>query len=228
MIKLRETARNRISPSDLTFSWNNCHRCLWLYYNYQVKAPITMPLVGDLAEMQELSCLDKTSSQLHTDMPEGKAVSHGGWVKSKPIVVDGEETPFFINGKYDLLMEFKDGTHGIVDCKFQSKDSDKSAFYSAQLEAYAFAIENPQSGDAKTISHMGLLVWSPVKIRGLSAENFGMELKCDWFPIKRDPSALAERLTAFIKMVTGDIPPSKEKCDQCAYVATREGIIKTI
>ena len=199
MIKLRETARNRISPSDLTFAWNNCHRCLWLTYNFQVKAPANMPLVGEIAEMQELSCLNKTSAELHTDMPEGKAVQHGGWVKSKPIVVDGEETPFFINGKYDLLMEFSDGTNGIVDCKFQATDSDKSRFYFVQLEAYAFALEHPQSGEPLTISNMGLLVWSPVKIRGVSAGNFGMELNCSWYPTPRDPKALQERLSEFIK-----------------------------
>ena len=171
MIQLSESARAFISPSDLTFSWDGCHRCLWLYYKHQVKAPLFMPLVKE---------------------PEGRAIGRGGWVVSKPIEVNGEATPFAIRGKYDLLMEFPDGTHGIVDCKFQARDNDKSGFYSAQLEAYAFALEHPAKGEPKTISHIGLLVWSPVKIRGNSSGNFGMELKCSWFPAKRDPKALQD------------------------------------
>ena len=45
-------AREFISPSDLTFSWGSCHRCLWLNYNHGLRTPGFMPLVGDLANMQ--------------------------------------------------------------------------------------------------------------------------------------------------------------------------------
>ena len=30
-------AREFISPSDLTFSWGGCHRCLWLNYKLLVE-----------------------------------------------------------------------------------------------------------------------------------------------------------------------------------------------
>jgi type I restriction enzyme R subunit len=142
--------------------------------------------------MQELSCLGKTSADLHPAIPEGKVESHGGWVVSKPIEVGGQVTPYAIRGKYDLLMEFPDGTYGVVDCKFQARDSDKSGFYSPQLEAYAFGLENPAKGEPKQISSLGLLVWSPVKIRGNSSGNFGMELKCSWYPMERNPEALKD------------------------------------
>ena len=228
MFDLSENARAFINPSDLTFAWDGCHRCLWLTYKHQVRPPAFMPLVGELSEMQEMSCINKSASDLHPNMPEGKAIDRGGWVQSKPIEINGEKTPFAIRGKYDLLMEFPDGTHGIVDCKFQGKDNDKSGFYSPQLEAYAFALENPAKGEAKTISHIGLLVWSPVKIRGNSSGNFGMELKCSWYPANRNPEALQNRLNEFISKITGDIPAAKANCDQCNYVANREGIIRGI
>ena len=217
--------RTNISPSDLTFNWDGCHRCLWLYYNHQIKAPVSMPLVGELADMQERSCLGKTSEELHPDLPTGKAIEHGGWVLSKNIMVNGKESDFSIRGKYDLLMEFPDGTYGIIDCKFQAKANDKSGFYSPQLEAYAFALENPAKDQPKRISHIGLLVWSPVKVRGVPAGNFGLELQCNWFPIERNPQALTERLTDFITMVTGEIPASKNGCEQCRYIATRHEIV---
>jgi len=223
--QLAPNARTNISPSDLTFSWDGCHRCLWLYYSHQIKPALFMPLVGDLANMQEINCLNKSSAELHADMPAGRAIDHGGWVQSTPIVVDGTTTPYAIRGKYDLLMEMADGSYGIIDCKFQARDNDKSSFYSPQLEAYAFALENPAKGEPKKISTLGLLVWSPVKIRGTSSGNFGMELRCSWYPIERNPEALQVRLREFIHTVTGDAPASDDKCDQCNYIAARKEVL---
>ncbi len=227
-ITLREGARAFISPSDLTFGWDNCHRCLWLYYNHQVKAPMFMPLVGDLAEMQEQSCIGKTASDLNANMPEGKVFKHAGWVVSKPIEVDGVVTPFAVRGKYDLLMEHPDGTFGIVDCKFQANPSDKSKFYAVQLEAYSFALENPAKDAPIKVSTAGLLVWSPVKVRGNSSGNFGLELSCNWFPTPRSPELIASRLSDFIKMITGPVPPAKSNCEQCKYIDTRSEILKGV
>jgi len=218
-------AREFISPSDLTFSWDGCHRCLWLYYNHQVKAPLFMPLVADLAEMQEVSYIGKTTADMHPALPEGKVHSHAGFVQSKPIVVNGVETKFAIRGKYDLVMEFPDGTFGVIDCKFQARDNDKSGFYSPQLEAYALALENPAKGEPKKISSLGLLVWSPVKIRGASSGNFGMELKCSWYPIERNPEALQARLNEFIGVISDSVPPSKDNCEQCRYITNRRELL---
>ena len=67
-------AREFISPSDLTFSWDNCHRCLWLYYNHGLKAPSFFPLVGELSALQEGHFANAISSELHPDLPEGRVL----------------------------------------------------------------------------------------------------------------------------------------------------------
>ena len=65
--------RVNLSPSDLTFSWDGCHRELWLYYNHQVKAPMFMPTVAELAEAQESYFMNKSAplstSAMHPDIP---------------------------------------------------------------------------------------------------------------------------------------------------------------
>jgi len=160
-------AREFISPSDLTFSWGSCHRCLWLNYNHGLR----------------------------------------------------------IRGKYDLLIEFADGTFGIIDCKFQAKDSDKTDLYQPQLEAYAFALENPATGDAKKVSLMGLLVWSLLEPAGDVSKGFGLKLKHTWRPIERNPAALATRLTDFITVVSGQMPAAKDNCEMCNYLTSRREFI---
>ena len=220
--------RANISPSDLTFSWDGCHRCLWLYYNHQIKAPMFMPTVAELADMQETYFKGCTTADMHPDMPEGTVHSHAGWVQSIPIQVDGKDSHLAIRGKYDLLIEFPDGTYGIVDCKMQARTSDKSAFYSPQLEAYAYALENPAKGEPKKISALGIYSWSLDKAWGNVRAGFGYRVHANWYPVERNPIALQDRLVEFVKMVNGDVPDSKQSCDQCRYIGERDGILRAL
>ncbi len=232
---MSESRRTNLSPSALTFSWDNCHRCLWLEYNHQLRVPATMPLVGELAEMQESYFFSASglaagtpvlTTSMHPDIPLGKVVSHGGWVQSTPIKVNGEDTHLDIRGKYDLLIEFDNGTYGVIDCKMQANESNKSKFYSPQLEAYAYALENPVKGEPKKVSVLGIYAWSLDKPWGDVNFGFGYRVKSSWYPIERDPIALEKRLTDFVTMVNGDMPESKASCKQCSYIADRDAIIK--
>ena len=99
-----------------------------------------MPLVGELSALQEAHFDNADAKNVAPVLPAGRVRDRGGWVKSRPIEVQGRETSYAIRGKYDLLIDFDDGTVGIIDCKFQGRDTDKSDFYAAQLEAYAFEI----------------------------------------------------------------------------------------
>jgi hypothetical protein len=219
------SAREFISPSDLTFSWGSCHKCLWLNYNHGLRTPGFMPLVGDLANMQEQYFAKKTTADIAPVLPEGKVADLGGWVKSSLINVAGSPTKYAIRGKYDLLIEFADGTYGIIDCKFQAKDSDKTDLYQPQLEAYAFALGNPAAGESKKVSLMGLLVWSLLEPAGDVTKGFGLKLKHTWRPIARNPEALATRLTDFITVVGGKMPVAKDNCDMCNYLTNRREFI---
>ncbi len=217
-------AREFISPSDLTFSWNGCHRCLWLNYNHGVKAPSFMPLVGELSALQENHFNGALSAHLHPEIKEGRVLDRGGWVKSVPIEYNGQASPYAIRGKYDLLMEFQDGTYGIIDCKFQGRDNDKSDFYAPQLEAYAFALENPVSGEPRKVSVIGLLVWSPKKPSGDPYSGFSLDLNSSWFPIIRNPEGLQERLQDFIEVISGPTPVRDSKCETCKFISDRREI----
>jgi hypothetical protein len=234
--KTSNTRRTNLSPSALTFSWDNCHRCLWLEYNHQLRVPATMPLVGELAEMQESYFFSASglaagnpilTTSMHPDIPLGKVISHGGWVQSTPIKINGEDSHLDIRGKYDLLIEFENGTYGVIDCKMQANESNKSKFYSPQLEAYAYALENPVKGEPKQVSVLGIYAWSLDKPWGDVNHGFGYRVKSSWYPIDRNPLALEERLTNFIMMVNGDMPEAKSSCKQCSYISERDAIIRS-
>jgi hypothetical protein len=184
-----------------------------------------MPLIGDLADMQEKYFIGAKTSDMHPALPEGKVHSHGGWVVSKNIIVDGADSGLYIRGKYDLLLEFTDGTFGIVDCKLQKNDYDKSSFYSPQLEAYAFSLENPQKDQPKVISLSGLFTWSLDRASGNLSTGFGYRVNSAWYPAERNPDALQERLSEFVRMIRGECPPAKDSCGICSYVSERREVL---
>jgi len=175
--------------------------------------------------MQEKYFADKSCADIAPVLPAGRVADLGGWVKSTFITVNGQPTKYAIRGKYDLLIEFSDGSFGIIDCKFQAKDSDKTELYQPQLEAYAFALENPATGAPKQVSVMGLLVWSLLEPAGDVNKGFGLKLKHTWRPIERNPAALGERLTDFITVVSGPMPAAKDNCDMCNYLNQRREFI---
>ena len=185
-----------------------------------------MPTVGELAELQEKFFLGKMTENMHPGIPTAKVVEHGSWVQSIPIQVGGKDSHLAIRGKIDLLLKFEDGSYGIIDCKMQARSSDKSAFYTPQLEAYAFAFENPAKGEPKKISMLGIYSWSLDKAWGDVSHGFGYRVNNAWYPVERNPAALQDRFADFISLVNGECPPSKESCEQCRYVAEREFIIK--
>ena len=196
------TTKTYISPSDLTFGFSGCHRCLWLKYNAGLSAPMQMPLVGTLSALQEARFRSAPTSQMSKALAVGSVVDAGAWVVSRPIVIDGEPTGFRIRGKYDLLVKFDDGTYGVIDCKVSASTDDKAAFYQPQLEAYAFALECPESGESRAVSATGLLVWTPNAVTGDPDAGYGFAVDAFWQPVPRDRAALLALLAQFIAVIT--------------------------
>ena len=67
-ITLTKDARAFISPSDLTFGWDNCHRCLWLYYtgdtsDLKVLRQITDEIMQKIQELSGQEYVDMYASE---------------------------------------------------------------------------------------------------------------------------------------------------------------------
>jgi hypothetical protein len=164
--------RDYISPSDLTFLYGECKRCFWLKYNEGISTPGFMPLVGPLSAFQEAEYKNEPSSALDPQLPVGTIARWGQTVESKPIIINGKETAWRIKGKYDLVVEYTNGTIGLIDCKVTTSEMDdgKVNHYLPQLEAYCYALENPLEGNPEIVSHSGLMMW---RINGATRDDEG-------------------------------------------------------
>ena len=224
MKKPIKPARENISPSDLTFGLSTCKRCLWIKYWYKVIMPGQFPLVGTMASLQEEHFQGADMPTIDPSLRPGKVTKWGEWVKSKPLMVNGVESRWRILGKYDLVSTNEDGTIGLIDCKVSDSERDNGQFYSPQLEAYAYSLENPAAGRAQTVASMGLLVWKPTHAVGDSLENYGFGVFQKYLPVERDQANFLRVIGEFIEVLEGDLPDSGPTCTTCTYLNERSAL----
>jgi hypothetical protein len=168
----------------------------------------------------------KNTNYLSTELAPGLVTGWGEKVVSKPIVIEGEETNWRIEGKYDLLITFDDGTFGMIDCKVTTSDMDdrKVGFYRPQLEAYAYALENSLTGESKKVSETGLMMWRVNGAEGEPEEGFTFKTSHQYLSAGRDPAAFLGLVKEVINCVEGEMPESGEDCKNCKYVEKRTSI----
>ena len=224
MIKPAKPARENISPSDLTFGLSTCKRCLWIKYWFKVTMPGQFPLVGTMAELQEEHFQGADMPTIDPSLRPGKVTKWGEWVKSKPLVVNGAETRWRILGKYDLVATNEDGTIGLIDCKVSDNQRDNGQFYSPQLEAYAFSLENPAAGRAHTVASIGLLVWKPTTAIGTSIDDYGFGVFQKYVPVERDQANFLKVIGEFINVLEGELPDAGPECQTCNFLLARNAL----
>jgi len=185
-----------------------------------------MPLVGLLSAMQEATFRNARSEELHPSLLNGLLDKWSGWVQSNPIVIDGESTRWRIRGKYDFIASFEDGTVGVIDCKVsQANAEDSQVRYAPQLEAYAYALENPANESPERVSTLGLLVWNPDRVVGSDAESWGFGVKQSYVVLDRSPEDFQLLLGAVIELLESAEPESSPRCESCKFVLNRNYLL---
>jgi hypothetical protein len=229
MKKPAKPAREFIAPSDLTFGFSTCRRCIWIKYQFSFELKKDFPLVKTLSTFQEEYFRRARMPALDPSLPAGTVKQWGQWLKSKNIVVNGVETQWKLRGIYDLLGHYDDGTVGIIDCKVSDSDRDSGDFYAPQLESYAFMLENPLSGKAFQVQTMGLLIW---KLGGVAqtrpnefvSNEMGFGVNQVYVPVERDPARLEKLLAEFISVIEGDMPDAGNECHACNFIDGRSAL----
>jgi hypothetical protein len=155
-------------------------------------------------------------------LPElsGGVVIHGEkWVESQPIALPGRTTRPFIRGRFDTVIEFDDGTYGVVDFKTAETNPDYVAFYGRQLSAYAYALEHPGRGKLglAPISRLGLICVEPREMLVVS----GKLAYCGvpvWIEIPVDEASFLAFMDEVATVLDGSDPPDPSpSCSWCAY-----------
>ena len=213
----------KLSPSDLTFLYDQCKYCFVLKVKYGISQPsIPIPAVfTKIANLQKDYYSGKRTEEFCPELPPG-VVTHGEkWIRSENIVISGCQSTCYINGRFDIVTELDDRTFAVLDFKTGSPSEGKSEMYGRQLHAYAIALENPAEGYIKLspVSKLGLLYFTPEKYGQSGKYRQILEGPLQLVEIERDDPAFIGFIEEVVKLLDGPAPePQPDTCNWCSYL----------
>ncbi|HCC78488.1 MAG: hypothetical protein A2X25_09220 [Chloroflexi bacterium GWB2_49_20] len=210
-----------LSPSDLTFLWDGCRFCFCMKVKHSIIYRGPFPgMFGTMGDLTSRFYLDKPTSEISPDLPPGIVKYKEKWVKSSPIFFPEYASQCVIRGRFDAVIAFEDGSYGIIDYKTSDASAEKAAFYSRQLSAYAYALENPAPGalNFSPITRLGLFIITPHRYEKISSEEAAFITRTTWMDVPRDERSFLAFLGEVMSVLDAPQPPqSAESCALCNY-----------
>lgn len=213
----------KLSPSDFSFLYEGCQRCYYLKVLYKIFPPsIPLPSVfSRIAGLLKNHYNGKRTDELHPELPPGVVRYAERNVKSERIRLPGYNATCFISGRFDIVVEFDDGTYGLIDFKTGNPESEHRDLYSRQLHAYAYALEHPAQGalSLSPISKMGLLYFNPSRVDQPEQNWLYYCAEVRWVGVDIDENAFIEFIGRVLQLLeSSNIPPSSTTCKWCKYI----------
>lgn len=219
----------KLSPSDLTFLWDECKRCFYLKVRRGFSRPSTAfpKIFGTIDLLMKDIYLGQSTKKMTELLPEGKAIMSGKWVTSSPFHGAGHANACYVSGIFDTLVKFEDGSYGIVDFKTTKPAEHHVAFYGRQLHAYAYALENSAPGKLQfsPITKMGLLCFDPGSMSEEPPAHLNLSGPATWVDIPVDMTGFENFLEEVLTLLDSpEAPAPSTDCGFCAYRAAARGM----
>jgi len=223
-------AMHRLSPSDFAFLWEQCKRCYYLKVVRGIRQP-SMPMAGIFKKLEGLQMAvyeGRRTTDVLPSLPPGSFRCGEKVVESEPVAVEGGHA-WYIYGKTDSLIEFDDGSWGILDFKTTTISPEKGVLYGRQLHAYLHAFGHPAAKPQiskgppprlEPISKLGLLCFEPSVLSIDSPGRQAYHGDVQWIEIPKDPPAFLKFVDEAVKMLGGPTPAPTPGCDWCSYALT--------
>lgn len=223
----------KLSPSDFTFLYEGCKRCYYLKVVHSISQPsVPLPAVfGKITGLLKNYYSGKRTEKLHAELPPGFVKYGEKYVKSRLIGLKGSNVRYFISGRFDITIEFDDGTYGLIDFKTGNPNDEYHALYSRQLHGYAYALEYPAPGALKLspISKMGLLYFYPSKISQSTIEWISFDAKIHWIEIPKSEQGFLKFLKEVVGMLESpELPSPSPNCQWCKHVCDLQKKIRNV
>ena len=127
----------KLSPSDFAFLYEECKRCFYLKLARDYQRPRgPFPKIFTIIDgLMKDFCEGKRSEEISPELPPGVVMHGEKWVESEPIELPGRTSTCFVRGKFDTVVEFDDGSYGVIDFKTTQTKREHVSLYGRQLHA---------------------------------------------------------------------------------------------
>jgi hypothetical protein len=211
----------KLSPSDLTFTWDECKYCFYMKVKHNIALRTAFPgMFGKMANLTSEFYMGRPAKEISEQLPSGIVKYRERFVKSAPISIPGAVSQCYISGRFDAVIEFDDGSYAIVDYKTSEAKDEHIAFYARQLTAYAYALENPAPNalGLTPVSRLGLFVVTPERFERTHAGEMIFINRTTWMDVPRDDAAFLAMLGEVLAVLDAPTPPvPAESCGVCNY-----------
>jgi hypothetical protein len=214
----------KLSPSDLTFTFEGCKRCFYQKVVNNIAQPsIPLPSIfSQIASLLKNHYDGKPTSKLHVALPSGVVSLGEKFVRSAPIKLPNHDSTCYINGRFDIVVSFDDGSYGVIDFKTSNPSSKSAALYSRQLHAYAYALEHPAPGRLalSPVTKLGLLYFYPDSVSQQGLERLSYEADITWIEIEKDEGGFLKFIDEVLDVL--ELPGAPEhsmNCQWCSYLS---------
>lgn len=214
----------KLSPSDLTFSYEGCKRCFYLKMVHGIAQP-SMPLpsiFSKIASLLKNHYDGKHTSELHIALPPGIVSLGEKYVKSEVIRLPNHYATCHISGRFDIVISFDDGFYGVIDFKTSNPSSESADLYSRQLHAYAYALEHPAPGklSLSPVTKLGLLYFYPDSVSQGNIDRIFYEADITWIEIEKDEKGFLRFIDKVLDVLELPEPPEHSpNCQWCGYLS---------
>ncbi|MEM9149516.1 MAG: PD-(D/E)XK nuclease family protein [Cyanobacteria bacterium P01_F01_bin.3] len=211
------TSPIKLSPSKLTFLYEDCKRCWWLDAYGVWKRPYTPfpSIFNSIDKVMRGAYAGQSSQLISSDLPEGVIETKSKRSQSTPVIVDAPIHVFF-SGQIDARVQFEDGTQAIVDFKTSQPKPQNVELYRRQLMAYAYMYLMPGKGVPIETSQMGLVCVTPSDFQVTDSSVANMEMSVTYQSIPIDWEWWDTFCMELVTLLSGDEPDGKPDCPYCA------------
>ena len=221
----------KLSPSALSFLKRECYRCFTMKVRYGIDRPnlIFPRIFTDIDLAVKKFYHNKSSTLIVPGMPKCKFIAYSVPVKSTPFQTQNMKTDYHIEGEADALVQWADGSFGVIDFKTSHCDSKTLPGYRDQLEAYSYAFTHPEATHmdlalkhpellSKGIQRNGLIVFEPSEFSySIEAGIGGFMGKIAWVPSVYNEAKFMKKMETVDSHISGDIMPNPGWfCEFCA------------
>ena len=219
----------KLSPSKLTFLWEECPRCFYLDVLDLSKRPSSQmaKIFTTIDNAMKQYYTDRGTLRLSDDLPAGHIYLTQKWVQSEPLVLPGHKYQPFFRGLFDAMLMFEDCSgYALIDFKTSKPTRGQIPFYQRQLMAYVHSLEHPEPGklEIKPITAMGLLYFTPQDYLDDGAGNHLLRGKDHWQPVPRDDEGFIQFIDKVLTVLDApEPPPANPECAFCKYRAEARG-----
>ncbi len=216
------TPTYKLSPSDLTFLWDECQRCFYLKVVHKFNRPsMAFPKIFTrIDRLMKDFFYQLPTDEISPSLPPGHVAFADKWVHSAPITTPGRAASCYIRGIFDTVLHFEDRSYAVVDFKTTQPKQEHISFYSRQLHAYSYALENPQPGKftLSPVATLGLLCVEPVQMTRTRQGNLAYEGQVTWLECPKDDLVFLEFIDQALAVLEAPEPPAANpKCGFCGY-----------